>query len=319
MKKLFIIDGYGLLFRSFYGVPLLYTSENIPVNAIYGMSKFLFEVYPKIKNNSVVFALDGGGTTFRENIYSEYKQNRGEAPDELLPQFDIFNELLECFGVSGFRINGYEADDIIASYVKIAKKNNFASVIYSSDKDLMQLLDDDVEYWNVASSKSVSNEDVVAKFGIEPKFLIDYFSLVGDASDNIPGVKSIGSKTAASLIKQFGTLTNIYDNLENVVPAKVKSALENDKDNAFLSYKLFSLHSDIENLPFIDNLFFEDVNFENLKKFFEKYEMKSFVRKINSIMNMQNGSSSENLDASFEESVVVKKHNKKNDQASFDF
>ena len=208
-KHLFLVDGYGFVFRAYHSLPPLTSPDGTPVGAVYGFTNMLMKLKALVSaenGHSMLVVLDSGSKTFRNEIYSDYKANRPPAPDDLIPQFPIIPEAVEALGLPTSSLKGYEADDIIATYTKMAKEQGLKVTIVSSDKDLMQLIDDDVEMYDSMKDKRVSIEQVNEKFGVNPDKVLDVLSLMGDSSDNIPGVPGIGPKTAAELINRFGTL-----------------------------------------------------------------------------------------------------------------
>ncbi|MBL0725942.1 MAG: hypothetical protein JJW01_03225 [Alphaproteobacteria bacterium] len=246
-KKMFILDGYGILFRAFYAIPTLNTKTGIPIGAIYGACRVIINLINKHSDADWVVCLDGSDGSFRKELYPSYKANRVCPPDELLPQFDIFDELIDAIGIPRERVNGYEADDIIATYVRIASDSkNVQPVIVSSDKDLMQLIYGNVLYYNLQIKKYIDHDYVVKKFGVQPNQLLDYLALIGDKSDNVPGVKFVGAKMAVNVINKFGSIDNIYDRLDEIDNVRLKGLLLNGKEDAFLSKKLVTLCNDID-------------------------------------------------------------------------
>lgn len=274
--SLCIVDGYNFVFRAFHSLPPLTTSKDIPVGAVYGFIHMLAKLIEGNNCEGLVIALDSGKRTFRNNFYPEYKSHRKEPDEALKIQFPIIREAIEAFGVKAVEMPGFEADDIIATYTRLALAKKFKVRIISSDKDLIQLIQDDVEIFDPLKKKYITPDLIFKKYGIRYSQMVDYLSLVGDTSDNIPGVKKIGAKTAAKLLNQFETLENIYNNLENIEPIRIKFLLKDSKKEAFLSKKLIVLDDKVS-LPFdIEKLKFREVTQNKLADFLEKYEFKSF-------------------------------------------
>ena len=194
----------------------------------------------------LAIALDSGKKTFRSDFYPQYKANRDEPDEALKIQFPIIREAIEAFGVKAVEVPGFEADDIIATYTRIALNKNFKVKIISSDKDLIQLMQNNVEIFDPLKKKYITPSLVLEKYGIKYSQMTDYLSLIGDASDNIPGVKKVGPKTAIKLLNQFETLENIYSNLEIIEPTRIKSLLEDSKNEAILSKKLVTLDENVQ-------------------------------------------------------------------------
>lgn len=219
-KRLLILDGYSLLYRSFYGVKFLSTSDGRPTNALFGLVSMLFNLIEKQHPHSILVALDAPGGTFRHEQFAEYKGTRKEMPDEMKSQMPIARELLAALGVSQIELRGFEADDIIGTISRLAEENGYDTTIISGDLDALQLVDNHVTVVTpkvgVTETVSYDPEAVKARFGFEPTLLPDYKALVGDTSDNIPGVPGVGDKTAAKLIDDWGTIENIIANLDSV-------------------------------------------------------------------------------------------------------
>ena len=249
------------------------TSTDIPIGGVFGFIRTIFNLIEKHKVEEIVITLDSGKKTFRSEIYEEYKANRVETPQNMIPQFAILQEFLDCSGLANIKKDGFEADDIIASIV--AKRQGNFSVV-TSDKDLMQLVCENVNCVDIFKDKVFETSDVIEKFGIEPRFIVDYLSLLGDASDNIPGVKGCGAKGAVKLIKEFGTLEEIIANAGKIPNGKLKDAIQNYSQMGILSKQLASLNYDVE----IDeslNFSVDNIDFKAITRFLEKYEMKSLM------------------------------------------
>jgi DNA polymerase-1 len=254
------------------------TSTDIPIGGLFGFIRTIFNLIEKHKVEQIVIALDSGKKTFRSEIYEAYKANRVETPQNMIPQFAILQEFLDCSGLANIKKDGFEADDIIASIVT-QKRGKFSQGKFSvvtSDKDLMQLVCENVNCVDIFKDKVFETSDVIEKFGIEPQFIVDYLSLLGDASDNIPGVKGCGAKGAVKLINAFGTLEEIIANAEKIPNGKLKDAIQNYSQMGILSKQLASLNYDVE-IENSLNFGIENINFEEITKFLEKYEMKSLM------------------------------------------
>ena len=273
--SLCIVDGYHFIFRAYHSLPPLTTSDNVPIGAVYGFVNMLAKLIENNNCKMLAIALDSGRKTFRTALYKEYKAHRDEPDEELKTQFPIIREAIEAFGIKSIEIPGFEADDIIATYTKLALKKNCKVRIIGSDKDLIQLMQDNVEVYDPIKKRFINKDTVQQKYGITPSQMIDYLSLVGDSSDNIPGVKKIGPKTAAKLLSEFNSLENVYENLDKVEPLRIKSLLEESKENAFLSKKLATLRDDIVPPYLLEQLKFNKPKQDILANFLNKYEFKS--------------------------------------------
>ncbi|RXI43486.1 DNA polymerase I [Malaciobacter mytili] len=253
-KTITIIDTFGFLFRSYYALPPLKSKDGFPTGLLTGFMNFIANIGKDFQTDYLVFALDSKGDTFRNELFDQYKANRQEVPEDLLRQLPIAIEWVEKMGFKTASKVGFEADDIIASIAFDAKQKDLEVRIVSHDKDLYQLIDDDTIYLFDPIKKSIINEDkCIEKFGVTPKQFTDYQALIGDSADNIPGVKGIGAKTAEALIKEFGTLDNIYNNLENIEKARWKTLLETGKEMAFISKQLVTLKVDCHAIKEIEH------------------------------------------------------------------
>lgn len=279
MQKIFVVDGYSILFRTYYSVGEMNTSANIPIGGVFGFVRTILMLIQRYAVENLVVALDSGKKTFRSELYQEYKANRAAAPESLIPQFAIIREFLEEANICHFQIDGFEADDIIASVTAKEKEKHIA--IVTSDKDLLQLVDERITCLDFFKNKVYQVIDVLEKFGIEPKFVVDYLALLGDASDNIPGVKGCGSKGAVKLIKEFGTVESILQNIHKMPNSKTRLIMEENRESAILSKRLASLRFDVPLSQIKCDL--TEINFESMRKFLEKYEMKSLFYMLEKI------------------------------------
>lgn len=250
MEKVILIDGNNILFRSYYATAYsgntMKNSKGFPTNGLYGLVNMLNKIINEENPTYIMVAFDKG-KTFRHEKYTDYKGGRMATPDELKMQFPVAKELVKAMGINCYEIDNYEADDIIGTFAEKCNNNkDFDAVIISSDKDLLQLITDEVEVKLLKTSGSIrmTREEFINTYGIEPKRMVDLKALMGDASDNIPGVKGIGEKTAISLLKEYGTLENLYNNIDSV-KGKVKEKLEQDKDNAFMSYDIATIYKEV--------------------------------------------------------------------------
>lgn len=244
-QKLVIIDGLSFFFRAYHAVrPLTRASDGLHTNALYGFSQMLIKVVRDLEPDLCCVALDSK-ENFRYELYPEYKANRSEPDEEMLEQFPYFEPLIEAFGIPGLRVDGYEADDIIAT-LATTHRDTFDVTIVSSDKDLMQLLGDGVIMLDTMKGKVFDVDEVNEKFGVGPDKVIEVQALIGDSSDNVPGVPGIGPKTAAKLMAEYGSLDGIYEHVEEIKQNKLRENLIAHKDNAYLSKQLVTLKQDID-------------------------------------------------------------------------
>ena len=253
-KTITVIDTFGFLFRSFYALPPLKSKSGFPTGLLTGFMNFISNIGKDFQTDYIVFALDSKGDTFRNEIYPEYKSHRPEVPEDLLKQLPVAISWIEMMGFQTAAKVGFEADDIIASIAHDAKQKGFEVRIVSHDKDLYQLIDDDRVYLFDPIKKSVINEKhCYEKYGVTPSQFTDYQSLLGDSADNVPGVKGVGAKTAEALIKQYGSLESIYENLESIEKPRWIKLLTESKEMAFISKELVTLKTDSHSIDHIDN------------------------------------------------------------------
>ena len=277
-QELFLIDGSGFIFRAFHALPpLTRPSDKTPVGAVMGFCNMIFKLLNDHPDAKVAVIFDAARHNFRNEIYPEYKANRSETPEDLIPQFPIIREATAAFGLPSLELDGYEADDLIATYAKCAREKNIKCVIVSSDKDLMQLVyDGQVRMLDPIKQTYIGVEQVFEKFGVSPDKVVDIQALAGDSIDNVPGVPGIGIKTAAELINLYGDLEGLIANISNIKQPKRRETLENNIENARISKKLVVLDENVpvpvplEDLkpehPFSDRLisFLQDQGFKSL-------------------------------------------------------
>jgi len=250
-----IIDTFGFLFSNYYALPYLKAKNGTPTGMITGFMNFISNLGRDYKTDYILFSVDSKGKSFRNKIYPEYKANRSEAPEDLKTQLPIALELIKEMGFKSIEKEGYESDDIIASITEVAKKKGIKVIIVTHDKDMYQLIDDDkVVIFDPRKKSFINEEKAFEKFGVHPRDFINFQALLGDSSDNVPGVKGIGVKTAAKLINEYHTLENLYEHIDEIKGAMKKKLIEG-KENAFLSRELVTLKKDM----------FDDINLEEFK------------------------------------------------------
>lgn len=286
----YLIDGSGYIFRAYYALPpLTRKSDGLPVGAVSGFCSMLFKLLEDSKSNenlqkpthfAVIF--DAARKTFRNEIYSDYKANRSEAPDDLAPQFEYIRKSVVAFNLPSVDLPNYEADDLIATYVEQILAKGAKVTIVSSDKDLMQLYRKDVRIFDPMKNKFITSEDIVTKFGVGPEKVIDVQSLAGDSSDNVPGVPGIGVKTAAELINKYGTLEKLLDNAQEIKQNKRRETLIENKDKAIISKKLVTLMKDAPVERKIEEFNLKEIDKDKLYKFLREME---FNRLLSSVIS----------------------------------
>jgi DNA polymerase-1 len=255
-KTLTIIDTFGFLFRSYYALPPLKSKTGFPTGMITGFTNFIASIGKDFQTDYLIFALDSKGDTFRNTIYPDYKGHRPEAPEDLKVQLPVVIDLIEKMGFQTASKIGFEADDIIASLSNDAKSKGLQVRVVSHDKDLYQLIEDNIFMFDPLKKKIVTKEDCFTKYGVYPKQFTDYQSLLGDSADNVPGVKGVGAKTAMSLIQEYNDLDNIYKNINDIEKTRWKTLLRDGKDMAYISKQLVTLDKQcmsIDELGDIDN------------------------------------------------------------------
>ncbi len=245
-KKIALIDGYGFVFRAYHSLPPLTRADGTPVGAVYGFTNMLIKLIAGLDVSHVAVVFDSGSKTFRNEIYPAYKANRPPCPEDLKPQFAIVREAAESLNLPILEKIGFEADDIIATIAKKSSREGYDVVIISSDKDLMQLVNERIFMYDAMKNKFIGINEVKEKFFVEPQKVLEVLSLIGDASDNVPGVRGIGPKTAAELINQFGSVEGIFANLEQIKQEKRRQLLQNGIENAKLSKILIALAENVE-------------------------------------------------------------------------
>ncbi|MGI4851812.1 MAG: DNA polymerase I [Janthinobacterium lividum] len=245
LQHLYLIDGSGFIFRAFHALPPLTRADGTPVNAVLGFVHMLMRLLENTDVDHLAVVFDSGRRNFRHDIYPDYKAHRPPAPEELIPQFPLIREACQAFNVATVEAQGFEADDLIASYAACATQQGARVTVVSSDKDLMQLINDQVDMMDPMKNKIIGVPEVQEKFGVGPDRVIDVQALAGDSSDNVPGVPGIGPKTAAQLITEFDTLENLLNNLDRIPQAKRRETLEAHQDKARISYQLVHLSRNV--------------------------------------------------------------------------
>lgn len=281
MKTLTIIDTFGFLFRSYYALPPLKSSKGFPTGLLTGFMNFVSNIGKDFQTDYLVFALDSKGDTFRHEIYSEYKSHRPDVPEDLLRQLPIAIDWIEKMGFCTAAKVGYEADDIIASLAHDAKDKGLEVRIVSHDKDLYQLIGEGVYLFDPIKKNKITEKECYDKYGVWPKQFIDYQSLLGDSADNVPGVKGVGAKTAEALIQQFGSLDNIYQNIDNIEKKRWQTLLNESKEMAFISKQLVTLHNDAHAIDDVERLTLpKDNPILKISDTLLEYDMNRIIQKV---------------------------------------
>lgn len=281
-KTITIIDTFGFFFRSFYALPPLKNKHGFPTGLLTGFMNFIASLHKDHSSDYLIFALDAKGPSFRSDIDPNYKANRSPAPEELVKQLPIAIDWIDKMGYKSLSLSGYEADDMIASVVHHAREQGYLVRIVSHDKDLYQLIEDDLVVLVDAISKKVLNEKhCTEKYGVHPSQFIDYQALIGDTADNVPGVKGIGKVTAQKLLEQFGSLDVMYERLDEVMPVRIRGLLDTYRADAFRSRELVTLKADVfKTMDFSEYAMHFDNPFLPIYDDLVHYEMNGVLRSL---------------------------------------
>ena len=283
MDKIILLDGNSLSYRAFYAMPALKNKKGLYTNSVYGFTLMLERILEDTKPKYALVAFDKGKETFRHKSYEAYKGTRDKTPTELVEQFGYVRELIESYGIKYEEHLDYEADDIIGSYAKIAEKAGLEVIIVSGDKDLTQLASDNITVYytkrGVTEIDYYTPEFINEKYGLTPQQIIDMKGLMGDKSDNIPGIPGVGEKTAIKLLTEYENVENVLENIDNISGKKLKERLIEGKEDAILSKKLATIFTDVPVDNKIEDLTFKEDR-EKKKELFEKLEFVSFLRKL---------------------------------------
>ena len=282
--RLLLIDGSGYIFRAYFALPPLTDKIGTPVGAVFGFCNMLFKLAQDRPGEQMIVVFDKGSHSFRNDMYAEYKANRDEPPEDLVPQFPLVRDAATAFGVPVVELEGYEADDIIATYARQAAADGRPVTVVSSDKDLMQLIGDGIEMFDPMKSKEIGRDEVMAKFGVGPEKVRDVLALAGDTSDNVPGVPGIGVKTAALLLEEFGDLESLLEGAETIKQKKRRENLIEYAELARISQKLVTLHEEAPLPKRLDEIETVDVNYERLLEFARNYNFNTLSKRLEAIL-----------------------------------
>ncbi len=245
-SRLILVDGSAYIFRAYYGLPPMNRADGTPINAVFGFTNMLVKLIEDYSDDKMIVIFDAARENFRNEIYREYKANRGEAPDDLIPQFPLIRECVKSFNIPQLEIEGFEADDLIATYVRLAEKDKIETIIVSSDKDLMQLVSNNVTMLDPMKNKKIETKDVEEKFGVHPDKVIFIQALTGDKVDNIPGAPGIGPKTASQLINEYNDIDGLIKNLDKIKQEKRRKILKESENDIRISLELVTLKNDVK-------------------------------------------------------------------------
>ena len=285
-NSFYLIDGYALLYRSHFALirnPLI-NSKGQHTSAIYGFTNALLKLIKEESPDYIVTVFDGKEKTFRHEMYPEYKATREKMPDELRSQLPILWDLVDSLNIKSLLVNGFEADDIIGTLAIMGKKNNFDCRIISGDKDFMQLIDSDIKLHTPGKNGSsiiFGPNEVKKKWGVFPSKIVDLLGLMGDSSDNVPGVRGVGAKTAVKLLEQYGSFEKIIQNADDVKNKKIRESLKNETELAYLSKKLVTIKTDMKLDVDFDDMKLKKFNFEKVNDIFDELEFYKFKKELN--------------------------------------
>ena len=279
-KKVCLIDGSGYIFRAFYALPPLTSPDGTPVNAVYGFTNMFMRLTQKIKSDYWLVLFDAKRQNFRNDIFPDYKGTRKEIPEDLIPQFETIHQAVNALNLHFLDMEGYEADDLIATYAAQSLQKGYEVTIVSADKDLMQLIRPGVEFFDPMKDKYFTPEDVREKFGVYPNRVVDVQALAGDSTDNIPGVPGIGLKTAAELINQFGSLGEVLARAEEIKQNKRRETLIANKDKAEISLQLVTLKADVPTTQPIEDFPCQKPDLDTIMDFVSRYGFNSIRPRV---------------------------------------
>ena len=297
-ESIVLVDGSGFIFRAFHGLPPMTRADGTPVNAVLGFTNMLWKMLRDSKANYFAVMFDTAAKTFRSEIYSEYKANRPPPPEELIPQFALVREATRAFNIIAVELPGFEAEDLIATYTRQACNAGMKVTIVSSDKDLMQLVNDDrVKLFDHFKNKEIGVLGVKEKFGVSPDRVIDVQALAGDSSDNVPGVPGIGVKTAAQLINEYGNLDELLLRANEIKQPKRRQNLLDYTEMAKISRELVTLNQDVPDIEPVVNLLKQDIQPAELIKFLEEQGFQSVIARLRDQIgsDLENKSSSPSI------------------------
>lgn len=279
-SELYLVDGSGFIFRAYHALPPMTNTQGVPVNAVFGFSNMLAKLINDMNAPNIAVIFDAARKNFRNDIYAAYKANRSETPEDLIPQFPLIRAATEAFSLPALEMEGFEADDLIATYVRLAREQDRSVVIVSSDKDLMQLVGPGVRMFDPMKSKYLEEADVVEKFGVTPDKVVDVQALAGDSIDNVPGVPGIGIKTAAQLINEYGDLDGLLSRLDEIKQPKRRETLQQNAENARISRQLVRLDAHVKVDRSIESLRVSEPDTGKLIAFLQEQGFRSLQARV---------------------------------------
>jgi DNA polymerase-1 len=299
---LYLIDGHALAYRMYFALTAgsttqrWMTSKGEPTAGIYGFARELLRILEQEQPEYLAVAFDTG-KTFRDDIFPGYKGTRAKMPEDLRPQLDRIRQMVDAFNIPRLELEGYEADDVLGSIAGIAADQGLGVKIITGDRDLLQLVNKRIAVYLAGDDQNyITDEDVIRKLGVRPNQVVDYKAIVGDKSDNIPGVPGVGEKTAISLLEKFGTLDNIYKNIDQV-ENRWKTKLEQGKESAYMSYELARIHTDLAIKLDLEHAKSHDFDAEKIESFFQDLEFRTLIKTLNRLTGKETLSSTESSPA----------------------
>ncbi len=280
MKSLYLVDVSNMFFRAFYAIPRLTNSKGMPTNALYGFVGMSVKLLRENRPDYMAYCFDLPEATFRDELYADYKANRSEMPEDLVPQMPYIRQITELLGIPILEAKGFEADDVIGTLARQAQQKNIDAVIVSGDKDFAQLVGPHICLYDTMKNVRYSEKEVREKWGIPPEKMIDYLSIVGDTSDNIPGIKGVGPKGACKLIEEYGSLESIYERVDEIKSESLRQKIKDSREAAFLAKKLVTI---VTNVPLkfpINELAIKPVDVDKVKALFEELDFGALLRKV---------------------------------------
>ncbi|BAS47535.1 DNA polymerase I [Aggregatibacter actinomycetemcomitans NUM4039] len=285
-NPLVLVDGSSYLYRAFHAFPPLTNSAGEPTGAMYGVLNMLKSLISQVQPSHIAVVFDAKGKTFRDEMFEQYKSHRPPMPDDLRKQIQPLHDMIRALGIPLLVVDGVEADDVIGTLASQASKNGQKVLISTGDKDMAQLVDDNIMLINTMNNSLLDRAGVIEKYGIPPELIIDYLALMGDSSDNIPGVAGVGEKTALGLLQGIGSMAQIYANLDKIAELPIRGAkklgekLLAEKAMADLSYALATIKTDVELAFSPHELTIGDSNNDALIEYFGRYEFKRWLGEV---------------------------------------
>ena len=290
MQTLLLIDGNAIMHRAYHALPPFKSADGTPTNVVYGYLSMLYKVVADFKPDYLISCFDTPKPTFRNKIFKDYQIQRPEIDADFIVQIPLVKQALDAAGINRIEKDGFEADDLIGTITRIFEINKFRVIILTGDKDIFQLITENVfvasPQLGLANIKIFDRSEVEKKLDVSPNQIIEFKALAGDPSDNYPGASGIGPKTASKLIHQFGTVENIYKNINQVESEKVKEVLKNEKESVYLSKKLATIMTNVDIDLNIEKLKFKNFN-KKLIDFLTKYQMNTLTKRIFSIKEVE--------------------------------